>query len=395
MEPTTSAPPRPHAVLYHPSFRDFAGAELVAAWIMQSLQATHRPVVWAMNPPDWGRIDRRFGTNLSSHPPQALSYTRVQRLFAFTSKKRGALLLDALVQRQLRHFHLRNPSSLWLGTYNESPLPAPGWLYLHHPERMRRPRAEPSWPWLRKRLYAASKFAADQVGFNAAVPPDRHRKLANSRWTQQAYAAIGGGESQVVYPPVPPFAAGLPWAQRQDRVVMLGRWAMKKGMLRAIEIVRQVRAAGTPLTLAFAGFWHCPPSQQREIETAAAGKPWITWHENCSRAELMQLAGSSRYGLHAMEGEHFGIAVAELLTAGCIVVVPQNGGPAEIVGDSRQTYLNADEAVEKLRGITGAPALQSELHARARPQGLRFAPPNFSRALLAALEIIPPSAQPR
>lgn len=389
MKPSSRAYPKPHAVLYHPSFRDFAGAELVAAWIMQTLQATHRPVVWAMNHPDWRKIDRRFGTNLCSSPPQALSHSRGQRLLAAGLRKRGTLLLDALIQRQLQHFHRRHPSSLWLGTYNESPLPAPGWLYLHHPERMRRPRADPNWSWLRKRLYAAREIVADQVGFNAAVPPVQHRKLANSRWTQQAYAAIGGGESQVVYPPVPPFAEGLPWTRRQDRVVLLGRWAIKKGLLRAIEIVSRVRASGVPLTLALAGFWHCSPEDRRLIETAAADKPWITWHENCSRDQLMQLAGTSRYGLHAMEGEHFGIAVAELLTAGCILLVPQNGGPAEIVDDPRQIYTTTGEAVEKLTAIYHSTDWQHKMHARARQQGLRFSPDHFSRALRAALELNP------
>ena len=308
-------------------------------------------------------------------------------------KHRGRLLLEALIQRQLQQFHRLNPDTLWLGTYNESMLPAPGWLYLHHPERMHRPVADPDWHWLRKKIYAASQALAHHVGFKNAVPPDGHGKLTNSHWTQQAYAAIGGSETKVVYPPVPPFSIGQPWAQRQDRVVMLGRWAMNKGLLRAIEIVSKVRETGMPLTLAFAGFWHGPPEHRRLIETAAADKPWITWHENCSRAELMQLAGSSRYGLHAMDGEHFGIAVAELLTAGCITLVPQNGGPAEIVGDSRQTYATTREAVEKLTGIARSPELQAELHGRARPQGLRFSPENFSHALLAALEITPPAVQ--
>lgn len=342
---------------------------------------------------NWRKIDQRFGTTLSSDPPLALSYTRFQRLFAMTLQNHGLLLREALIQRQLQRFHHRNPGTLWLGTYNESPLPAPGWLYMHHPERMRRASGNPDWPWWRKQAYTINEFAAHHVGLKRTIPPQRHCKLVNSRWTQQAYAAIGGGDATVVYPPVPPFDTGLPWAARQDRVVVLGRWAMNKGLPRAIEIVGKVRESGIPLTLAFAGFWHCPRENRRIIEAAAADKPWITWHENCSRQELMQLAGSSRYGLHAMEGEHFGIAVAELLTAGCVVLVPQNGGPAEIVGDSRQTYASTQEAIAKLTAITQSPEIQNEMHVRARAQGLRFSPENFSRALLAALGLTPPFAE--
>lgn len=384
----------PLAALYHPSFRDFAGAELVAAWIMQTLQPTHRLVLWALNQPDWKQVDARFGTCLAAAPPAVLTPALPQRLLRAALPNWGRQLRDSLVQQQLQRFHRREAPALWLGTYNEAWLPAPGWLYIHHPECLSPAVASPDWPPWRRRLFAAVHSTSFAVGHRAAVGPAGHRKLANSRWTQEKYAGAGGGPSMLLYPPVPPFDAGLPWNKRQNRVVMLGRWAPAKGLIRAIEIVAAARNTGAAdLRLAFAGFWHAPVEQRREIEAAAAPHDWIEWHERPSRAEIMALAGRSRYGLHAMVGEHFGIAVAELATAGCIVIVPDTGGPPEIVSDQRQTYSNVPAAVQKLLTIISSPDIQAELHAKARKSGLRFSPTRFmnefSRAIATAGSSVP------
>ncbi len=50
-----------------------------------------------------------------------------------------------------------------------------------------------------------------------------------------------------------------------------------------------------------------------------------------------------------MVDEPFGIAVAEMVYGGCIVFVPSNGGPREIVGgDHRLLYETTEEAVMKI-----------------------------------------------
>jgi glycosyltransferase involved in cell wall biosynthesis len=68
-----------------------------------------------------------------------------------------------------------------------------------------------------------------------------------------------------------------------------------------------------------------------------------------------------RYGIHGMVGEHFGIGVAEMQRAGCIVFAPERGGPAEIVGDSRVLYASAEDAIEKIDRVLGDSELQADL----------------------------------
>lgn len=44
-----------------------------------------------------------------------------------------------------------------------------------------------------------------------------------------------------------------------------------------------------------------------------------------------QIVGEAKVYLHLMEGEHFGIAVVEAMSAGCVPIVHDSGGPREIV----------------------------------------------------------------
>jgi glycosyltransferase involved in cell wall biosynthesis len=90
--------------------------------------------------------------------------------------------------------------------------------------------------------------------------------------------------------------------------------------------------------------------------------PWVLLHENLSREELIDLISSHRYGIHANIEEHFGIAVGEMIKAGCIVFVHNSGGQVEIVGrDERLIYGTEEEAIEKIVRVMGDPDEQMSL----------------------------------
>ena len=71
---------------------------------------------------------------------------------------------------------------------------------------------------------------------------------------------------------------------------------------------------------------------------------------------------SHRYGIHGTAEEHFGIAVAELMRAGCLVFVPRGGGQIEIVGgDERLLYETPEDAVAKIVRAMSDPDVQGSL----------------------------------
>ena len=53
--------------------------------------------------------------------------------------------------------------------------------------------------------------------------------------------------------------------------------------------------------------------------------------------------GESRIYLHLMKGEHFGITIVEAMSAGCVPVAHDSGGPKEIIGSSGFLWRTKEE----------------------------------------------------
>jgi len=207
----------------------------------------------------------------------------------------------------------------------------------------------------------------------------------NSRFTAAAWARVHGTPAEVLYPPVPPTGAGRPWAERTDRVVCLGRILFGKGIEGVVAIVATLRERGVPLTLVVAGSWDCFAAERRRLEGFLRQHDWIEVRACLSRPALLELLGGSRYGLHGMENEPFGIAVAEMQESGMIVLAPAAGGPAEIIGDERLLYRDESDAVEKLLRVRSDPVLQETLRAAARARVGQFSPERFMSAVRAGV----------
>ena len=126
--------------------------------------------------------------------------------------------------------------------------------------------------------------------------------------------------------------------------------------------------------------------------TARARAAGFVVHENFSRARLVDLVARQRYGIHGMAEEHFGMAPAELVRAGCIVWVPNGGGQVEIVADSRLTYDSVDDAIAKTVRTLRDPAEEAALRAHLATRAPLFSAERFMREIRAA--VAEPAATP-
>ncbi|TMI49986.1 glycosyltransferase [Candidatus Bathyarchaeota archaeon] len=64
---------------------------------------------------------------------------------------------------------------------------------------------------------------------------------------------------------------------------------------------------------------------------------------NPDKEMYQETLSRSKIYLHLMRGEHFGITVVESMSAGCVPVVHDSGGPKEIVGSSGLLWHREDE----------------------------------------------------
>ena len=74
-----------------------------------------------------------------------------------------------------------------------------------------------------------------------------------------------------------------------------------------------------------------------------------------------------------MEEEHFGMAIAEMITAGCLVFAPDSGGHKEIIGDCPELlYRNPDDAVAKIVNVLRSSERQKSLRSYLGLRAERF-----------------------
>jgi glycosyltransferase involved in cell wall biosynthesis len=201
-----------------------------------------------------------------------------------------------------------------------------------------------------------------------------------------------------MYPPVPGPFHPRPWNERRNTVVCVGRLDAVKRIERMIEIVSRARSLGEEdLTLDIVGFAHADGSEyaaQLRGRVRSAGS-WVTLHENLPRADLLELLATSRYGLHGMPAEPFGIAVAEMARSGCIVFTPPNGGQVEITRHPYLVYDSVEDAAGRLVAVVRSPADQDRLHAHVMLRGELFSEERFVSAFRSVVQAWPPPPSPR
>lgn len=373
--------------MVQPSLAPPGGGHLVAAWMLEALRAEHRLTLLTWEPPDLASVNHHFGTSLAATDfTLLLPATRVRRLLA-RSPLPVALLKSALLLREARR-HAPSHDLVITGD-NEADFGRPGIQYVHYPKLdAERPAVDLRWYHGARPLVAAYRALARRIGGVSDAGVRANSTLVNSPFMAARVRALHGVEPVVLHPPVPGAFPDVPWSARADGVVAIGRLSPEKRLedvLRAVEIARR---GGADLELHVVGSdgdrAYARDLRARIRERAA----WAHLHEDLARDALLRLVASQRYGLHAMVDEPFGIAVAELLRAGCIAFVHASGGPRDIVGsDPRLTFRDPAEAAERLLAVHADPRLQNELRAMLAARAAQYSTTRFVdelRAIVAA-----------
>jgi glycosyltransferase involved in cell wall biosynthesis len=365
-----------------PGFSGSGGGAGLAAWMLQGLAAAHEVTVLSWEPVDRAQIDRFWGTSLRT------ADFRVVRVPTGTRRLVDALPLPLHLLRTA--FMLRAAQRM-LADYdvpvtgnNEADFGTVGVQYVHYPWNVfPRPDVDIRWYHLKALLPLYYALCGTVSRFTVAGM-HRNITLVNSDWTGRLAKQRYGFVTRTVYPPVTANVPDVPWDKREPGFVCIGRIAPEKELDRVIDIVSGVRRQVPDVTLHIVGTPEDGPYYRRIAERARAAG--FTLHENLSRTALGELMGHQRYGLHGKGEEHFGMAPAELVRAGCVVWVPNGGGQVEIVADPRLIYASTEDAIPKivrtLRDPEETAALRAHLAARAQV----FSPERFMREVRTAVE---------
>ncbi len=197
--------------------------------------------------------------------------------------------------------------------------------------------------------------------------------VANSRWTagllEREFGLI---TRRVQFPPVPGNFPAVSWDERENGFVCVGRVVPEKRMDAVIGILNQVRQHGFDINLHILGSLDDSPFAKQVQALASRHRDWVFLEGRVAGKTKRELMARHRFGINGRKSEPFGIAVAELVKAGCLTFVPNGGGQTEIVDHPSLIFENDDDAIQKIVSVLQNPALQAALadHLRERSREL-------------------------
>ena len=171
--------------------------------------------------------------------------------------------------------------------------------------------------------------------------------LVNSGWTKDRVKKIFDVDSMVIYPPVLDDFIDKKWDEKENGFICVGRVVPVKGIESIINIIQLVRARGFDTHIHFVGPITDTAYYDKIKKIDKEGR-YIHFEGMVSRDKLVSMLLDHKYGINGRKDEHFGIAVVEIIKAGCIVFVPNGGGQIEIVDNSSLIFENDEDAVEKI-----------------------------------------------
>jgi glycosyltransferase involved in cell wall biosynthesis len=313
--------------------------------MMEALRDDHDLTLLSWQPLEVAEVNRFYGTSLRATDvhnevvPAALRGVADRVPLPLSLFKSSVLM--RLARSRVDRFDLA------LTVNNEADLGRPGIQYVHYPCYVRpRPDVDVRWYHGAAPVLDAYYLLADTL---AGMSPERMRRnltLVNSAWTGSAFTARHGVPARTLYPPVTATFPEVPWERRENSFLCVGRIAPEKDLHRVMDIVAAVRHTHPEVRLCLVGTPGRGRYYRGVMRRARAEAAWVTVREDLARDDLVRLIPRFRYGIHGMAQEHFGMAPAEMVAAGCVVFVPRGGGQQEIVGDHpRLTYATVEEAV--------------------------------------------------
>jgi len=372
---------RKKILMIQPNLQPPGGGQSVCAWMLQALKGSYDLSVLSWRPVDLAPVNHFFGTSLTAGDITFLKINPVLRACLGSFPTTISLLKSAILYRYCRR--MQRHYDVLITANNEADFGRPGIQYIHYPwNKFPRPDVDIRWYHFGFALSAYYRLCRAIGGFSAENI-SRNITLVNSGWTadrlMSCYPEIA---PTIVYPPVAGNFSTTPWPERENGFLCIGRISPEKQLGKIVGIMEKIRALGHDVHLHIIGTPDDDAYFARIERLAREHASFVTLEQSLSRDELVRRISSHRYGIHGMPDEHFGMSVAEMLTGGCIVFVPDGGGQTEIVGDSRELrYLGPDDAVKKIHAVLSSAAEQERLRALLLQRAQLFSVERFIKQL--------------
>jgi len=210
----------------------------------------------------------------------------------------------------------------------------------------------------------------------------RNVTVANSRWTAAVLESEFGIVAQrVQFPPVPGDFPAVPWDERENGFVCIGRVVPEKRMDSVIRILERLRRQGHNVHLHILGALEDSPFGRKVKQLAGRHREWVFLEGRTVGDKKREIIARHRYGINARDNEPFGIAPAEMVKGGCITFVASGGGQTEIVDHPLLTFADEDDAVQRIATVLASASLQENLRRHLEARALELSTEKFMRTV--------------
>lgn len=223
--------------------------------------------------------------------------------------------------------------------------------------------------------------------YEISSPPERAVILTNSKYTKEctlrSYPTLREASVEVVYPPVNS-EDFIPSRKKKDTVVTLGRFEETKRQLEQLQIARmtpelEFRICGFIFSKRY--FRKCQAFiEEEKIENAKL-------IPNISFNKAKELLSTSKFFLHNVRNEPFGISTVEAIHSGCVPVVHNSGGQKEIVNLKSLRFERAEQAAKILERLKSETSGNLEvIRQNLRSHAEIFSEASFKKAIRRKIE---------
>jgi len=374
---------RARITIVHPRL-GWGGSEARALWALEALKDEYDISLITDGDVDLPRLNACYGTNLERTD---FSIFRVPLPIGLRRTTRLAALRGHLIQRFCQRLAPR--FDLMISTYNPCDFGVRGIQCIadFSFDEVLRPVFDPvsrGWKahWYRDSLLRRAYLKlCNNVSRSNPEAWKKNLTLANSNWSAKLMRHRYGLEARTLYPPVADGFPSIPYSERENGFVCIGRLVPEKCMDAVIEILSRVRGRGHDVHLHIVGGADDSQYARALKELCREHREWVFLEGAVFGEEKKELIAKHRFGISGRRHEPFGIAVAEMVKAGCIVFTPNGGGQVEIVDHPDLVYSDGDDAVLKIERVLESAPMQEGLRRHLSRAGESFSVENFQRGI--------------
>jgi len=210
--------------------------------------------------------------------------------------------------------------------------------------------------------------------------------VSNSEFSRRVIKEHLGIESCVIYPPVYVVSdpEKIPWYERENGFVYIGRISREKRVLEVIDVVKALRGKGYDLHLHIVGTGY--DRKYLESVKLSCSAPWCRMDGAKYGYDKEEILLSHKFGINLCDKETFGISVAEQVALGEVVFVADSGGQVEIVEDEFLRVKDKEDLLNKFEILINNEVKMQEVRKKLKDRVQRFHKDFFKEEMKRLLE---------